>query len=658
MNFATAPGTRATHRFQRAVSAGALVFALALGVGAAAGTPRALEPTAPAAGPAVPAAVTPGCVIDTRGILGWWRGEDDLAAQIGPALTGTSNFAKAYVRRGMVLDGSQTLEASTFPTVTTGLSVEMWIKPAANGLVQALASRWDFPGTDDSARTFALLLGPGGQLIFDSDETSTRRPEELQAIAPVLFDGNFHHVAATWDQADIKLYVDGIQVAAKASQGGVLNPAATTPFRLGSELGLGDQFHYSGIIDEPAVWGRALAADEIGAIVAADGGGKCTFVPVQKAKLTASNGKANDWFGFAADIDGPTAVVGAPYASVATQFSGATYVYQRSGTSWTQEAMLIPTDAGLVDLDGYSVAVEGNTIVIGSYGNNGGGRDSGAAYVFTRTGTVWTQQAKLLAGDAAPGDGFGYSVDISGDTIVVGTPLHDGSATDTGSVYVFVRSGTSWTQQARLEPGDVATNDNFGGDVGIDGNTIVAGSSGDDNVGTNSGSAYVFTRTGTSWTQQAKLMATDAADGDQFGFGVGIDTDTVTVGAPYDDDGGSNSGSAYVFSRTGTSWAQSTKIVASDPAAGDQFGGAVGLDGSEIVVGAYGNGSQGTQSGSAYVFIRSGPSWTELTKLLPDDGAIADEFGFSVAVSGSVLVGAFTDDAPQYNSGSAYVFTP
>jgi hypothetical protein len=219
--------------------------------------------------------IVPGCVVKPPDLIAWWKGEGNLAAEVGPALIGTSGYEPALIGQGLVFDGTNTLSVSRFPVVSSGLSVEMWIKPVANGLVQALASRWDFPGTDDSARTFSLLLGPRGQLIFDTDETTARRPEELQTGPQALYDGFFHHVAATWNQTEIALYVDGSLVTSKPSQGGTLNPAATTAFRLGSQLGLGDQFHYTGTIDEPAIVQRALTAAEVTGIVNAGPKSKC-----------------------------------------------------------------------------------------------------------------------------------------------------------------------------------------------------------------------------------------------------------------------------------------------------------------------------------------------------------------------------------------------
>jgi hypothetical protein len=168
----------------------------------------------------------------------------------------------------------------------------------------------------------------------------------------------------------------------------------------------------------------------------------------------------------------------------------------------------------------------------------------------------------------------------------------------------------------------------------------------------------VFRPTGTTWTQQAKLVAPDAAAGDQFGFGVTIDGDRVSVGAPFDDDVGANSGSVHVFTRTGTTWLHEAKIVALDAAAEDRFGTAVATNGSLLIVGAPRDGAAGSQRGSAYVFTRTGSTWNETTKLVPVDNDTGDQFGISVAISGDVIVGAHNDDDAGNNSGSAYVFAP
>ena len=611
-------------------------------------------------GPAA-AEPSPGCVVDTTGIIGWWRGEDDLAAQIGVPLQGTVAFDDGQVGRGISFDTSSDVFRPDLTSVSDGVTVEMWVRPTDlgfTGRTQALATRWDFPSTDDSARSYSLMLSPNSDLIWETDETSTRRPEVLSAAVPSIFDGEFHHVAATWNQVEIALYFDGVQVAIMPSQGGTLNPTPTTPFRLGSTTGGSAGFRYTGLMDEATLWGRALTSAEVAAISTSGASGKCTFVPVEQATLVASSAAENNRFGRSVGIDGTTIVVGAPFSNAATVFAGAAYVYTLNGSTWSEQAALLASDAGLVDVFGWSVDIDGDTIVIGSYGNNGGGADSGAAYVFTRTGTTWTQQAKLLANDAGPGDGFGYSVTIDGDTIAVGAPFDSDAGTDTGSAYVFTRTGTTWSQQAKIVGTDTAIGDEYGASIAITGDSVIVGSPSDDDAGSASGSSYVFNRTGTTWSQQAKLLAPDGAVDDSFGYSVAIDASTALVGAPSDDDAGSESGSAYVFTRSGVTWSNQSKIVAEDAGPDDRLGVSVAVEGATAVVGAPRNSAVGGFSGAAYVFNRSGTTWRQLVKLVAASSATGDEFGNAVAVSGRIAIGSLLDDNAGYNSGSVFVFAP
>ena len=208
----------------------------------------------------------------------------------------------------------------------------------------------------------------------------------------------------------------------------------------------------------------------------------------------------------------------------------------------------------------------------------------------------------------------------------------------------------------KLTASDGAADDEFGYSVAIDGEYALVGAYGDDDNGNYSGSAYVFKRDGSSWTQQAKLVASDGAAGDYFGYSVAIDGEYSLVGAYGDDDNGSTSGSAYVFKRDGSSWTQQAKLVASDGAAGDYFGYSVALDGEYALMGAFLDDDKGSKSGSAYVFKRDGSSWTQQAKLVASDGAVDDYFGYSVAIDGEyALVGAYRDDDKGTNSGSAYV---
>jgi streptogramin lyase len=209
-------------------------------------------------------------------LVGFWKGEDTLDSEAGNPLTGTVGYADAVVGRGFQFDGTNDVSVGSWLSGLTGeLTVEAWIKPVYNGSHQTVMSQWDFPSTDDSARTFHLSLGQNRDIIWMTDEESTRRPEELAVPAPVLWDGAFHHVAATWSRTEFAIYVDGAQVASRPSQGGTLNPAYGTPIRLGSTGGLRATFGFLGVMDEPTIHSRALTPSEIGTIHAVGSIGKC-----------------------------------------------------------------------------------------------------------------------------------------------------------------------------------------------------------------------------------------------------------------------------------------------------------------------------------------------------------------------------------------------
>ena len=372
----------------------------------------------------------------------------------------------------------------------------------------------------------------------------------------------------------------------------------------------------------------------------------------EETKLIAAlDGESGDHFGYSVAVDGDTAVIGAYYDNDPSFRSGSVYVFTRNGGTWTQQAKLNATDGASNDFFGISVAIDGDTIVIGAHHDDDKGFDSGSAYVFTRSGTTWTQQAKLNATDGAAYDRFGRSVSVDGDTVVIGAHGDDDAGSYSGSAYVFTRSGTTWTQQAKLKANDEATGNYFGYSVSVDGDTAVIGARQDE-------SAYVFTRSGATWAQQAKIIATDGASLDFFGHSVSVNGDTAVIGAYWDDDKGGQSGSAYVFTRGGTTWTQQAKLNANDGDAGDIFGVSVSVDGDTVVISAHQDDDRGTDSGSAYVFTRSGGTWTQQAKLNASDGAAEDDFGYSVAIDGdTVVIGAPNDDDKGSASGSAYVYS-
>jgi hypothetical protein len=330
---------------------------------------------------------------------------------------------------------------------------------------------------------------------------------------------------------------------------------------------------------------------------------------------------------------------------------------------------LVPDDGQGGDFFGASVAVDGETALVGaSYDDTANGTQSGSAYVFVREDGAWSRQAKLLADDGDTDDWFGTSVTLDGDTAIVGAVTDEdpnGSGyrrlTGAGSAYVFERTDGSWSQQAKLFAADGDSSDAFGLAVTLDGDTALVGAPSDEDPnGVSAGSAYVFERADGAWTQRAKLAPDDGDDADRFGTGLAFEDATAVISAPGDEDpNGDGAGSAYVFERTDDAWTQQAKLAPDDGDDGDNFGWDVDLSGDTALVGAYTDDDpNGEDAGSAYAFTRSDGSWSQAAKLAPDDGDDGDRFGHRVALAGdTALVGAYTDEDPNgTKAGSAYVF--
>ena len=461
----------------------------------------------------------------------------------------------------------------------------------------------------------------------------------------------------------------------------------------------------------------------------------------QQAYLKASNAEGGDVFGFSVAISSDSVVIGAPSeASNATgvngdqsnnsaDAAGAAYVFIRSGTGWIQQAYLKASNTEGSDQFGISVAITGDTVVVGAFSeasnatgvngdqSNNSAAGAGAAYVFTRSDTSWSQQAYLKASNAEVGDLFGFSVAITSNSVVIGAPgeasnsttangdENDNSASGAGAAYVFTRSGTSWSQQAYLKASNAERGDVFGFSVAITSDTIVIGAfgeasnattiNGDENNNSASvaGAAYVFTRSGTSWSQQAYLKASNAEGSDLFGISVAITGNSVVIGAASEgsnattingdenDNSASGAGAAYVFIRNGTSWSQQAYLKASNAEGNDQFGVSVAISGDTVLVGASNeasntttvngdeNDNSATGAGAAYVFLRSGTSWNQQVYLKASNAEAGDQFGASVAITNdTIVIGALSEasnaitvngdenDNSATGAGAAYVF--
>jgi hypothetical protein len=309
---------------------------------------------------------------------------------------------------------------------------------------------------------------------------------------------------------------------------------------------------------------------------------------------------------------------------------------------------LDPGDLAYGDTFGQAVAISGNTAVVSSHQDDAG---VGSAYVFIRTGGVWTLQQKLVADDGSAGDFFGTFVAIDGDSVIVGAPDQNDSV---GAAYVFVRVGSVWSQQQKLVVADGGANHRFGTSVAISGDTAIVGAPGDDEAADHAGAAYTFLRSGGLWSPEQKLVVGNAAAGDGVGSDVALDGDTAIVSAPHDDEAGPDSGAAYAFVREAKVWTVQQKLTAADSLAGELVGTAVALSGETAVLGALYGFAGGTVTGAAYVFVRSGATWLEEQKLTAFDGTAHDDFGWAVGVAGDVAVGG--GDADDEGSGSAHLY--
>jgi hypothetical protein len=343
---------------------------------------------------------------------------------------------------------------------------------------------------------------------------------------------------------------------------------------------------------------------------------------LEQERLTASDGVADDRFGYSMARSGDTAAIGAWGDD---SMRGAAYVFVRSGTIWSQQAKLTASDGLDSDRLGWSVAASGNTVLLG---NNKGG-----AYVFVRSGTTWVQQQKLVSSDGAAALGFGRAVALSGNTALVGADDYD-------AVYVFVRSGTTWTEQKKLTPSASAAGSRFGASVALDGDVAVVGTPEDKG---NWGAAYGFYRSGTVWQEDEKFTATDNAEWDQFGFAVALSGNTAVISAPSK---AGNTGAAYAFVRSGTDWSQQKKWTG--PV---EFAVSVAISGDRAIAASDTNAAT---LGRVSVFDRVGTEWTTYDPPLGKAGAGTDRLGRSLALgSDSVLAGSDVDNA---NRGAVYVF--
>lgn len=335
---------------------------------------------------------------------------------------------------------------------------------------------------------------------------------------------------------------------------------------------------------------------------------------IQKAKLVAAAAVGGDQAGWSVAVSGHTAIVGAIYADAAGANFGAAFVFVGAGGGWAEQQTLCGSTTAASDRFGSSVAIDGETAVVGAFYDDDAGASSGTAWVFTRAAGVWTEQQKLIGADTGASDYFGRAVAIDGDSIIVGAYGDDDIAINSGAAYIFTRAVGVWSEQQKLKASDAAGSASYSAypqSVAISGDTAVVGAAGNIAGGLENGCAYVYTRTAGVWSEQQQLFASDMANYVKFGYAVALEGDTLVVGAPTEDTAASNAGAVYVFTRTGGVWTERAILYASDPGSNKYFGVSVAISGGCIIVGA--NGRPG-----AYLFQGSGATWTQLQILVGD----------------------------------------
>jgi hypothetical protein len=373
----------------------------------------------------------------------------------------------------------------------------------------------------------------------------------------------------------------------------------------------------------------------------------------EKQKLLASDGAGNNRFGNSVEINGNDAIVGSYFDDISGQTdAGSAYVFVYNGATWTQQQKLTASDLQANDEFGWSVSIDGDYAIVGAHKEDGFGADRGAAYVFYRSGSTWSEQQKLTPGDAADYDYFGKSVAIDDEYAIIGAP---GKNSDQGFSYVFKRTGTTWTQMTKI---GATPSNKLGWSVSISMPFVIMGAYG---TNSNTGAAHIYELIGSSWYGKGALTASDGNLADLFGISVAIDDDYVICGSPGHDLTSGAEGAAYIFEKPTSGWTSMTetqKIIASDNQDGDGFGQSVSVDGDGIIVSSPSEDGYGNNRGAAYIFYRSGSSWSEQQKLTPSDAGDSDYFGWGVSISSNTAIsGAYTDDNTNgADAGSAYIF--
>ncbi len=373
---------------------------------------------------------------------------------------------------------------------------------------------------------------------------------------------------------------------------------------------------------------------------------------VYQLQATLTSGlpaNSGDNFGVSVAVDGDTAIVGTENQKIGSnETQGAAYIYVRSGSMWSLQQMLTSSDGRARDKFGAEVAIQGDTAFVTRYNSTTAGFGDGKIYVFKRTGTTWTQTQTIVSNDIASGDAFGSAMAVDGGTLVAGAP----GKGFLGAAYIFTADGGgTWTQRSKLTQPDAVLFDNFGYSVDISGDSLIIGNIGASGLGAEQGRgfAYIYTGSGSSWTLQQRIQASDRAAGDAFGFDVAISEDTAAIGALNDDD---FRGGVYVFTRSGSAWTQQTKIVHPNTSTLNRFGTSVALEGQTLAISAPRFDAQPNPIRGTVVYTRNGAAWNQID-FLESSGSLCVDIDNNTVITGQASSGSSSNGNVSIHASTA-----
>jgi hypothetical protein len=383
----------------------------------------------------------------------------------------------------------------------------------------------------------------------------------------------------------------------------------------------------------------------------------CFSPPSPATKIMATDGSGVDRFATALAAQGGTLLAGARGEDQPAPDCGAAYLFQYDCQAWAQVHKFNAPDAAPEADFGAAVALRGGVAAIAADLDDEAGAEAGAVYIFRQDGGDWAFEQKITAADTNAGDQFGSAVALGPGVLAVGAPRADAPAPLSGAVYLFRRIGSAWIETQKLTASDGAEGDLFGQSLALDGEYLFIGAPFDGDVAPACGAAYVFRLVNGTWIQHQKLVPPQSVLGDQAGTAVALRRETAVIGARWAEAGQTNAGAAYVYRRTGSTWALEQRLTASDGAADEYFGYAIAIGPNVLGIGAYFDDASGLRSGSVYRFTRSGSTWSEQGKLLPEDGTPGDRVGAAVIQHGEALIaGAEFADGVTTATGAAYHF--